>query len=33
MAVDVAFTLLEMLTDKENVNAVKKHMRFVDKVN
>jgi 4-methyl-5(b-hydroxyethyl)-thiazole monophosphate biosynthesis len=30
-AVDVAFTLLEMLTDKENVNAVKKYMRFVDK--
>ena len=30
MAVDVAFTLLEMLTDKKNVNAVKKYMRFVD---
>jgi 4-methyl-5(b-hydroxyethyl)-thiazole monophosphate biosynthesis len=29
-AVDVAFTLLEMLTDKENVEAVKKYMRFVD---
>jgi len=29
-AVDVAFTLLEMLTDKKNVNAVKKYMRFVD---
>jgi 4-methyl-5(b-hydroxyethyl)-thiazole monophosphate biosynthesis len=28
-AVDVAFSLLEMLTDKENVNAVKKYMRFV----
>jgi 4-methyl-5(b-hydroxyethyl)-thiazole monophosphate biosynthesis len=30
-AVDVAFTLLEMLTAKENVNAVKKYMRFVSK--
>jgi len=30
-AIDVAFTLLEMLTDKENVNAVKKYMRFVSK--
>jgi 4-methyl-5(b-hydroxyethyl)-thiazole monophosphate biosynthesis len=29
--IDVAFKLLEMLTDKENVNTVKKHMRFVDK--
>jgi len=29
-AVDVAFTLLEMLTNKENVKAVKKYMRFVD---
>ncbi|HVO73265.1 MAG TPA: DJ-1/PfpI family protein [Ignavibacteriaceae bacterium] len=28
-AVDVAFSLLEMLTDMENVNAVKKFMRFV----
>lgn len=28
-AVDVAFTLLEVLTDKENVNAVKEYMRFV----
>jgi len=30
-AVDVAFILLEMLTDKENVKAVKKCMRFIDK--
>lgn len=30
-AVDVAFILLEMLTDKENVKAVKNYMRFVDK--
>jgi len=29
--IDVAFKLLEMLTDKENVNAVKKYMRFVNK--
>jgi 4-methyl-5(b-hydroxyethyl)-thiazole monophosphate biosynthesis len=29
-AVDVAFKLLEMLTNKENVKAVKKHMRFVN---
>jgi 4-methyl-5(b-hydroxyethyl)-thiazole monophosphate biosynthesis len=27
-AVDVAFILLEMLTDKENVDVVKKYMRF-----
>lgn len=27
-ALDVAFTLLEMLTDKENVDTVKKMMRF-----
>ncbi len=27
-ALDVAFTLLEMLTNKENVNTVKKYMRF-----
>ncbi len=27
-AIDVAFTLLEMLTDKENVKAVKHFMRF-----
>ncbi|HSI78080.1 MAG TPA: DJ-1/PfpI family protein [Lunatimonas sp.] len=27
-AVDVAFILLEMLTDKENVDLVKKYMRF-----
>ncbi len=27
-ALDVAFTLLEMLTDKENVDLVKKYMRF-----
>jgi 4-methyl-5(b-hydroxyethyl)-thiazole monophosphate biosynthesis len=27
-AIDVAFTLLEMLTDKENVKAVKHYMRF-----
>lgn len=27
-AVDVAFILLEMLTDKENVEVVKKYMRF-----
>jgi len=27
-ALDVAFTLLEMLTDKENVDVVKKYMRF-----
>jgi protein deglycase len=27
-AIDVAFTLLEMLTGKENVEKVKKHMRF-----
>ena len=26
---DVAFSLLEMLTDKENVDVVKKYMRFV----
>ncbi|MBN1924272.1 MAG: DJ-1/PfpI family protein [Prolixibacteraceae bacterium] len=26
---DVSFRLLEMLTSKENVNAVKKHMRFI----
>ena len=25
---DVAFSLLEMLTDKENVDVVKKYMRF-----
>jgi 4-methyl-5(b-hydroxyethyl)-thiazole monophosphate biosynthesis len=29
--IDVAFKLLEMLTDKENVNAVKKYMRFANK--
>ena len=28
---DVSFKLLEMLTSIENVNAVKKHMRFTDK--
>ncbi len=28
-AVDVAFMLLEMLTDKENVSVVKKYMRFI----
>jgi len=27
-AIDVAFILLEMLTDKENVKVVKKYMRF-----
>jgi len=27
-ALDVAFTLLKMLTDQENVDAVKKYMRF-----
>jgi len=27
-AIDVAFTLLEMLTDKENLKAVKHYMRF-----
>ncbi len=27
-ALDVAFTLLEILTDKENVDVVKKYMRF-----
>jgi len=27
-ALDVAFILLEMLTDKENVDVVKKYMRF-----
>jgi 4-methyl-5(b-hydroxyethyl)-thiazole monophosphate biosynthesis len=27
-AIDVAFTLLEMLTDKENLEAVKHYMRF-----
>jgi 4-methyl-5(b-hydroxyethyl)-thiazole monophosphate biosynthesis len=27
-ALEVAFTLLEMLTDKENVDVVKKYMRF-----
>ncbi len=27
-ALDVAFILLEMLTDKENVEVVKKYMRF-----
>jgi len=30
-AVDVAFKLLEMLTNKENVDTVKKYMRFVNK--
>jgi len=30
-AVDVAFALLELLTDKGNVNAVKKYMRFIGK--
>jgi 4-methyl-5(b-hydroxyethyl)-thiazole monophosphate biosynthesis len=29
-ALDVAFYLLEMLTDKENVDVVKKYMRFSD---
>ena len=29
-ALDVAFTLLEMLTDKENVIIVKKYMRFTE---
>ncbi len=29
-ALDVAFCLLEMLTDKENVDVVKKYMRFTD---
>ena len=29
-ALNVAFKLLEMLTDKENVNVVKKYMRFTD---
>jgi 4-methyl-5(b-hydroxyethyl)-thiazole monophosphate biosynthesis len=29
--IDVAFKLLEMLTNKENVKTVKKYMRFVDK--
>ncbi len=29
-ALNVAFNLLEMLTDKENVNLVKKYMRFND---
>ncbi len=28
-AIDVAFTLLEMLTDKENLKVVKHYMRFV----
>jgi protein deglycase len=28
-ALDVAFILLEMLTDKENVDVVKKYMRFI----
>ncbi len=28
---DVSFQLLEMLTSKENVNEVKKHMRFTNK--
>jgi len=30
-AIDVAFTLLELLTNRENVKTVKKYMRFVDK--
>ena len=28
-AIDVAFKLLELLTDVENVNEVKRNMRFV----